>query len=145
MALKSETRTVGQHEYTVTQLGAVKGLECLRRLLKVVGPSLQSLTSLAKGDGAAAFAQGLMRLLESLSQEDLTYFCDTFGPTASVKLSDGKSPTVKAVFDFHFAGNYLELLEWLAFSVEVNFQGFFVDSLKKISGIGPAAPEPPSP
>lgn len=130
------------NEYSVTQLPAGKGREGLRRLLKAIGPSLAPLGSMLRGAGPEAMAEALGKLLENLPSEDLTYFCDLFGETSTVKAPDSnKTPRIKDVFDLHFAGNYWEMTEWLVFCVEVNYRRFFEGGLAKLVASAPGQNE----
>jgi hypothetical protein len=142
MPLKSETKVIGAHEYTVYQLGAITGREGLRRLTRLISPALPSLAAMFRDAGPEALAAGLSALLEGLGAEDLAYFCDTFAPKSTVRLEDGKSPNLKDIFDVHFAGNYYEMIEWLVFCFEVNYRGFFSGALAKLVSAIPAAPAP---
>jgi hypothetical protein len=148
MSLKTAQKTINGREYTVTQLGAGVGRECLRRLMRIAGPALKSAAT-AGGGGSEALFSGLGDLFMGLSQEDLTYFCDTFGAFSTVRLDENREPKVKAQFETLFAGNYWEMAEWLAFCVEVNFASFFAGALEKMmSGVirapGSAQTSPPS-
>lgn len=119
---KTEKRLIGDHEYTVTQLGAVQGRKALARLAKFIGPAVGSLSS--KDESAA-----LSRLAEGLNEADVDYFCDLFAPLTSVQIGD-KAPLLSSVFDGHFAGEYLALVRWLVFCFEVNFGNFFAAALR---------------
>jgi hypothetical protein len=147
MGLKTETRTIGEHEYETTQLGAVAGREALRRLLKMSTTAFSRAGSAWKGGGPAenmvAIAQGAMGLVQELEGADLDYFCTLFGKNSTVTIG-GKHPKVADVFDYHFAGNYLEMTLWLAFCAEVNFGGFFKDALTKLNSLVPAQETPPA-
>lgn len=147
MGLKSETRTIGNHDYTVTTLGAGAGKEVLRRLAKIVGSAV-----LVGGPAALKTNEGVvtgaLAMVSDLSESDLDYFCKAFGPSSTVNI-DGKTPRVSDVFDMHFSGEYFELTMWLAFCVEVNFASFFHVAKAKLEGrVAPATEttkSPPSP
>ena len=61
-----------------------------------------------------------------------------------VVLEDLKMPRLDGVFDEHFAGRYMEMVQWLAFCVQVNFQGFFKGSSSAANG-HPSPDEPEAP
>lgn len=148
MGLKTETRLLGGHEYTVTQLGALAGREALRRLLKISTTAFSRAGDAwvrggPEANGAAIF-QGIMGLVQELEEKDLSYFCDVFGPFSTVRIAE-KNPKVKDVFDAHFAGNYYELSLWLAFCVEVNFSGSFLGALEKLNARAPSPVPTPAP
>lgn len=124
MALLVQSKTIGEYSYAVTQLDAVKGRRVFARLLKVAAPALASLSggSKVKPDD---LAKGLAALAETLSEDDVDFFCDAFAPSTTVTLADGKAPRLSDIFAVHFAGKYLELVKWLAFALEVNFGPFW--------------------
>lgn len=104
---KTEERVIGDDTLEVTQLGAIKGRAVFVRVLKVIGPALTG------KDMAGIFA--------GLNEEDVTYLCDAFAPMTLVK---GKGQLDK-IFDVYFAGRFLEMFQWLAFCIELNFASFF--------------------
>lgn len=137
MALKSESRVIGEFEYTVTQLGAAKGMEVLRRLGKLGGGVAQGALRAAMGEGGdsaklGALIGGLVVVLQSLEEVDIKYFVEVFGANSTVQLDPKRAPRVKEVFDLHFAGNYLDLGEWLYFCLEVNFGSFFGAAMSRM-------------
>ena len=105
MMRESKTKVIGGEEYQVTQMGAVKGSQVFVRLVKVLGPLM--------GDNLEA-------ALSALKEEDVTYLINAFQPYTMIQ---GKGD-LSGFFDVHFAGKYKEMLEWLFFSVEVNFGSF---------------------
>jgi hypothetical protein len=116
---KVEKKKIGRHTYYVTQLNALVGRKALVRLAKFLGPALAAAT---KGDVTDALA----RVAESLSEDDFEYFCDLFAEKTVVTGGeyDGE-PDLHLIFDEHFAGEYLEMVQWLAFAFQVNFASFF--------------------
>jgi hypothetical protein len=139
MALKTEEREIGGLKYRVTQLGAKAGRAALLRIMKTVGPA----AAMLQGDDLAG---ALGKFFENLSEVDLDYFCALFGEKSFVFQADGKMPRVDQVFDEHFAGRYLDMIEWLIFAGEVNFADFFRGVGGKIGGVlsvgKPPAPTP---
>lgn len=121
--LTPETRTIGSYTYTTTKLGALKGTEILARLAVNATPLMIA----AHGGNVAAIA----RSVESLKPEMITELCTTFAAVSTVKIGTNE-PRLDAVFDVHFAGNYLELFEWLTWCLEVNFRSFFVGAAAKM-------------
>lgn len=109
--------------YAVTQLGALKGSKVFVRVLKVLGPAF------ASKDPAAFF--------DGLKEEDVEYLCSTFSPMTFVKGGQFPGPLDKT-FDFHFAGRYGALVQWLLFCVQVNFGDFLKG---KGLGLGVGAPK----
>jgi hypothetical protein len=133
---KTEERVIGASTYMVSQLGAIAGRAAFLRLVKALGPALGGLVSAGgKLRGDIDFGDLISRV--QLSEGDLSYFCDLFAQKTFVKLEDGKMPRLDNVFDAHFAGKYMDLVQWLAFCVKVNFADFFGD-------LGQSGPAPPS-
>lgn len=119
MALEQHTREIGSHTYTVTTLDAVKGRKAFVRLLNVMGPILKS---------ASDVETLVANLASGLSPADMDHFCELFGGVTTVtggEYGDKTPLLLPAAFGTHFAGNYLEMFEWLGFCFEANFGSFF--------------------
>lgn len=118
----TETKQIGSYKYTVTQLDALKGRRAFTRLMRIAGPALGELAG-AKTDIGSA----IEKLVERLSEDDVDHFCDLFAKVTSVSGGDfeNRSPQLDTIFAKHFAGQYLELVQWLVFCFQVNFSGFF--------------------
>lgn len=110
--METQTKRLGEHEYTVHPLGALKGRKLLVKLIRVMGPALGS-------DPEKA--------LDALDAGVFEEVCDTFADSSFVTLPSGKAPKVKEVFDLHFAQKYGEMIQWILFSLEVNYGGFFAE------------------
>lgn len=130
--LEAQTRDIGKHTYTVTPLDAIKGRRAFVRLANAAAPVLSRASSPEDLVGT---------LLSALSEKDVDHFCDLFGLTSTVTGGDYGERTpllTNNTFMNHFAGNYLDLLEWLAFCVEVNFGSFFTGIGALVDRIKPA-------
>jgi len=127
-----QERRIGDHTYTCEPLGFVSGRRGLVRLGKTLGPALAAL-ALAEGPtDLSALAGGFARLLEGLSEEDLVFFDNLFGPVSQCTLPDGKKPLVKdLLLGDHFAGKYAEYFAWLAFCIQTTYADFFAVALAK--------------
>lgn len=112
-----ETRSIGSSDYTVHPHGAVKGRALLLRLTKMMAPVFGGVTQANLGDK-------LSSVLDGFTEADLTFFCDEFAPKTFVNV-DGGEIQLSKIFDLHFQDNYLEMVKWLQFAVEVNFGTFF--------------------
>ncbi len=137
MGLETKARTIGRFEYRVTQLGFKRGNATWIRLLKVLGPVLGKLLEGGgfKGIGVEGLSGGLSALAENLTQEDLEYFCEVFGESTIVHVSADKDPVLLPKYqETHFAGQYGEMLKWLAFCVEVNYSDFFAAFAARADG-----------
>ena len=110
MGREPKNTTINGTFYEVMPLGALKGRSVFVRLLKMFGP-------LFAGDIAAG--------LDHLSEDDFNYLCDVFAEYTNVRINEKQMPVLKDVFDGHFSGKYLDMLQWLAFCVQVNFGDFY--------------------
>ncbi len=138
MSLETKSKTIGATEYVVRQLPATKGRLVLLRLAKALGPVAASIS--ATKDKHSAMAESLEKAISSVTDDDFTFLCNTFADSTDVTINDDKgrrSPKLATIFDLHFAGNYLEMVQWLVFCVEVNFGSFFA-----AAGLAPAIGAP---
>ena len=133
MARSTKTITIGRNEYKLITLGATKGAELWLDLLHILAAPIESL---AKADGAdeAAIVRAITGAIRALDHVTANKFYAAFGPVSSVRVpaqtpgDNDRWPTLEGVvFDEHFAGNYVEMSEWLVQSVVFNFLGFFAD------------------
>lgn len=132
MGLRTESKVIGEHEYEVRQLDAVKGRECFLRFAKVVAPAIAELgpdVNDKTGVSLEVLGKAFAKAIDALSSEDLKYFCDVFAASTNVVVHDEKCtrrPSLKDLFALHFAGDELpNMFSWLAFCFEVNFGSFF--------------------
>lgn len=135
--LKSETREIGGKRYAVTQFGTQEGLQIFFWLGKLAGPSIAALVKQWQGKSISQATVGaaLVELANGLQWADfnrLVQACakctkqvitkvDEHGATETVSL-----PLEKTIDTVAFAGDYLSLVQWLGFCLEVNFASFFV-------------------
>ena len=155
---ESRQHTIGDYTYTIQQLGAKEGRIVLARVLRVIAGAAGAAQS--SDDALEAAGAGIAKLVEGLSDAELTFLCDTFaratmvgraGTMDAIRLSDG------VTFDEHFAGRYGEMLRWLWASLETNYASFLSDmglnaetlanlqqGVKTAMGLNKASPTPPS-
>lgn len=124
----TQTRQIGEHTYSVSQLPARRALEMFGRLGKSLGPAL--FEAIARGgqvdpdadamDLVAALAPALGSVFSRLPPGELTALADELLEPATC---DGAP--IKPQFDLLFQGQILALLRVLAFAVEVNYADFF--------------------
>lgn len=135
---------IGGVQYTITPLPADESSRMLLRILKVVGPALDSLEievdDVKKAGAKLKLGKILASVSRSLDEKDLDYFRDKFASSTRVEL--GQGPTLlKSVLSHHFAGDLGPMFEWIQKSLEVNFGGFFTDLRAKLANISaPASP-----
>lgn len=116
--MKTSEKVIGSNTYRVTALGALKGRSVFVMLVRLLGAS-------AEGLQKASLAGAIPYIAANLTDADMASLCDTFGKVSDVVLPDGRAPRVADVFDLHFSDNYLEMVQWLMFCLEVNFSSFF--------------------
>ncbi len=115
---KSETRSIGEHEYKVVLFPAGRGFELLVDLKTILGESVGLLFS-GQIEKAIAVLGGGMSKPEILSLVmRMLEFTFVTGHTGGFD---------KPFFDAHFVGAYGRLFKVLAFVVEVNYKDFFVE------------------
>ncbi len=128
MGLRSERRTIGEHEYEVTQLPSSKGRRLLVRLFKVLGPAFGELTAGGAKNvdevDSGALARAIQELALRITSDDLEDVVQELARTTRIRMGD-KEPELASVMELHFAGRYDELIRWLAFALEVNYGSFF--------------------
>lgn len=111
---------IGEYSYEVKALDAVTGRKAFVKLVNMLGPSFKD-----GMDDAAVFAE----LAHTIKPEDMDHFCKLFGARTEVSgpgIAEGSTRTLTEVFFMeHFASNYFDMLEWLAFCLKVNFESFF--------------------
>lgn len=135
--MKQEQKTIGDHVYTVSLLGAKNGTRMITTLIRVLGPSVAGLAAGGKGKDSAvdfgAFAQGLAAAqgLEATVEKVI----QDLAKASRVTLPDGNQPVLWDVYDMHFPGRYGELVGWLAFALEANFGSFFTGPGADVLGI----------
>jgi hypothetical protein len=141
--LKSETKTIGENQYTVTVLPVQSGREAMIRLQRIMAGGIGAITTGSRSDIPAALAG----VSERLTAGDLEWFCSTFGKATKVCTPpDETAPNGRTLIlaesdaqTLVFAGNYLEMFKWLEFCIELNFGSL----LEKIKGaLASPAPAP---
>jgi hypothetical protein len=162
--LKSESTTINGNTYEVTQLPYTLGQRLLMRLIKTLGPAFAdalaqapdvdpgtdlmsvNITQLAPAIGAAVRA-----VTSQLSEADLDFAVATLAEYSKIKRpTDSMSVPLKGEMEFHYAGNYAELAQWLGFALKVNYGGFFrgqgsvADLLAKLQAARPKVSPSPS-
>ncbi|HVJ26395.1 MAG TPA: hypothetical protein VM493_02600 [Vicinamibacterales bacterium] len=133
MARSTKQLTIGKHEYELMTLGALKGAELWLDLLRIIAVPIEALASKEKA-GEDEIVTAIAAAVRSIDHATAAKFYAAFGPMSKVRVP-GQSvgeperwPTLEgAVFDDHFAGNYVEMTEWLVQSIKFNFLGFFGD------------------
>lgn len=113
-------KVLGANRYRVLKLGAKVGRCALHRWLQCSGRP--------QPNGAG--------IVEQMTEEDLTYFCDLFAPQTQVQVGEAW-PFLNVIFDEHFTKDYREMYQWLDFCFQVNFSSFFLVRSGSPSGTPP--------
>lgn len=132
--LKSETREIGGRKLEVTQLGTGQGLKLFFKLGKLVGPSIATLIRQWQGKAISkqVVADAMLELVEKLEWSDFQELVNVCAKSTSQVVTNERGETLrielsKTIDTIAFAGDYLSLMKWLAFCLELNFASFFVD------------------
>lgn len=126
--LKTETKQIGDCEYVVTQLDAVRARRVFMRFGKVYSAISKAREETKAGSDAAAVLEAAFgKVLEVVTPEDLDFFVDQFASSTSVReVGSDKSPRLSEVIALHFVGErFVDQFAWLVFCFEVNFGSFF--------------------
>lgn len=137
MPYETKSKVIGDHEYSVTTLGALEGRKIYVQLMKTVAPGLKN-----AGSGKIDMGSIVANILSELDPSFIASVSDSFAKVTSVNLGE-KSPSLSSIFDLHFAGKYKEFTEWFMFCIEVNF-GSFLDVLGALQNApSTSIPKPP--
>lgn len=140
-----QTTTVDGWRYTVRPLPTGRGLALAWRLARMLGPAFSALLGAADAGAEGALGKALDALVERVTPDELVEIARELAGTADIVQPGGAKPaSLGEVFDVHFAGDYLALMDFLRFALEVNF-GPFVEGLRRrgaarkaAAGAGPA-------
>lgn len=129
MALKQETRTIGDVQFRIRQLPFSPSRRVLVRFSKAVAPGLAkilgSAPSLAQLKETTSLTEGIQELVDRVSDEDLEFFAEQFGKTTEFSQTGDKWPRLTAENrETVFAGNMLMFFQWLSACFEVNYADF---------------------
>jgi hypothetical protein len=142
---KVEEKRIGAHTYKVTQLDAVTGRRTFFRLTKAAGPAMARLYTGGKPLDER-ISTALQELLQNLTEADVDHFCDTFA--AVTEVSGGQyskaAPQLDSVFITHFAGDYMAMVQWLGFCVQINFRSFFEQAALGLANLAASASTSPT-
>lgn len=139
MAQATQTKRIGERDFTVTALSGWASLRTYRRLFAVLAPSLgagfenmgESLAKLEGGLGnmeaeklLGAIGPILSTLFEKLTEAEMEALAKALLSNATV-VEKGQTVRVLDGFELLFQGQVAEILQLLVFSVEVNYGDFF--------------------
>lgn len=123
---KTEIRQIGECEYQVTAIPAKLGCRVAARLANALAPAAKALPE----EGFELSPEQLVRFLEPIFANPelgdlLDYLCTTFAERTVVTDLNGSQFPLGRIFDTHFADRYDDLIQWLAFSLQVSMSSFF--------------------
>jgi hypothetical protein len=121
--------------YEVRPLQAGIGRKALLRFIKLAGPVIAAATESGKSMTEAA-TSALSVLSTTLDDKDVDYFVGLFGPHTRFceegqESGDRWAQLNVAAQEMHFSARYMAMFDWLKFSMEVNFGGFFGESIRR--------------
>lgn len=136
MACKTETKQIGDHEYSVTQWPAEKSMLMKFRLAKAFGASLATLMGsspkpkkgkeVTEQDEALALSQGLSVLFQSNSPEELVALMKN---CVIGTACDGKRITETSFNELFSGDDLLEVYKVFVFVLQVNYSNLFKGQL----------------
>ncbi|MFC3227330.1 phage tail assembly chaperone [Marinibaculum pumilum] len=138
--IEHREKTIGGHEYSVTQFPAMQGLRIAVRLVKLVGPGMAKALD-GKGlagvlDSDIGVSDMVGALVDRLDEGTTPEFVRQL---LSATVRDGRDLSDERNFNDAYAANYRELIGALGFVLEVNYGDFFG---AVTAGIGAAGGRP---
>lgn len=115
----SETRTIGETDYTVRQMTATPAYTLLTKLTKIIGPAFGALSA---GESVSAKVSAAVNVLASkLDETEVTAIIKQL-----ISCVDLQGTPLSKTFEAHFhGGNLSEMFKLLGFVLEVNYADFF--------------------
>jgi hypothetical protein len=133
MACNTETKQIGDSEYSVTQWPASKSILMKLKLVKSFGPSLTSLMSAfsedkkkQKDQEAAAISKALEILFQSTTPEELLKLIES----SVIGVAKDGTRITESSFNEHFSGdNLMDVYKVFIFTLQVNYSNLFKGQL----------------
>ncbi len=149
--IEKRSKVIDGCTYELQELGGSEGYLAFHRLLKIAGPAFPQIGALLKkGEGsnakeaaAVALLRTLPQLLEQAHPQEVLELGKKLLEGSMVTVpgkTEGPVPLMQ-IFDVHFKGKLLPMLELFAFGVEVNFASFFPAALARLAGAVPTKPK----
>lgn len=142
MSEEATTIVAGGVQYRVTKVGGKTG----GRIIFRGGQALASaLTEGFSSKGIDSSIAVMMALVRRLPIEDFDWLCDEMAKCTQVgivdKVGDGRTTftPLGPLYDDHFRGRYMALVEWLKGALETNFGAFFAELQERVYTLGGAA------
>ncbi len=124
----TKTVKVGEHEYQITQLGALEGRKIWHKLVTILAPILANLSA-AKTLDKETISSAVNTLMVELDEPTFEMLCKTFAKRCRIRNGADKWPEMDdTAFDQHFAGDYIGMTQWLGECLVYNFANFSGDA-----------------
>ncbi len=133
MAKKTETFTVGEDVYQITQLGVEQGGDLYHDLLKSVGPTIRKKLGnlqelIQEGDElktASNVSSFIIEVMENIPKELMREMRAMFKATTNVKVGELFLPLSSGdLFEQKFAGRISAMQSWIITCLRHNFSDF---------------------
>lgn len=142
--INREEKQIGDYRYAVTQFAGLTGMKWLMRITKSVSGALLPMIGLLdskdpKFEDIAKALSGLTgdQVASLLDEKLVDDFCMAIGPLTTVYSdavgSEGVALKNRSLIDAHFKSDYIRMVTWIAFALEVNFRDF-------LAGLSTASP-----
>ena len=132
MACKTETKVIGEREYSVTQWPIDKSMLMKFRLGKVFSSSLSSIASViasdkpSEKDEVSALSEGLSSLFQNTSPEELVRIIKD---TVIGSACDGERITESSFTELFSGDDMIETYKVFIFVLKVNYSNLFKGQL----------------
>lgn len=114
-----QEKAIGGYTYKVTPLSSGVSLKVMARVLKMAAPAFADVASLR--DAASAVGRLLGGLASDLDESTLEYVTGELAKVTRVDLGNNQVQQLAQVFETHFQGRIVDLLDWLRFAAEVTY------------------------
>ena len=132
--IETKEKVIGARTYLVSALPAFKALDVLEKLTSAAGPAM---AALAAGGQEAKVEVAAAALFARMSGGKLRELAGDLLASVAV-VEDGKRRDMLKGFDVEYAGRLFEVMQVMAFAVEVSFGDFFAGLRDLLSGALPA-------
>ena len=137
MAVKTETTTINDIEYSCTQMAPSEAGPIKFQLIGIFGSALSDIVAVMKDSEEAQLQvvlASVQKVIKDTGPEELFAFIKKLVKKANRKNEDGKYTRIDdKVFEEVFADNMTEIYHVFGFVLRVNFGGFLTDlGLKKV-------------
>lgn len=133
--LRNESTTIDGFTYRVTQFPFKRGQRLLVRLFKLAGPAIGEAIGgvnperpTASDIKTQAIGAALAEFAGRLTEADFDFIVSELADYTELQVETPEGGEgwvkLKQQIEFHFAGEYWRMLQWLGFGLQVNYAGF---------------------